>query len=99
MADKAVFYVYILASHKNGTLYTGVTNNIARRASEHKESAGSNFTASHNVRRLVYLEPYESIELAIVREKRIKRWRREWKIELIEKDNPHWRDLYFEINQ
>ena len=99
MPDKTVFYVYIMANHKNGTLYTGVTNNIARRSHEHKERSGNSFTASYKVRRLVYLEAHDSIELAIEREKRIKRWRRDWKIELIETTNPDWRDLYFEINK
>lgn len=99
MSDQALFYVYILASHKNGTLYTGVTNNIARRIVEHREGGADGFTSSNNVKRLVYMEPYDSIELAIAREKSVKRWRRKWKIELIEKGNPSWRDLFYEINQ
>ena len=76
-----------------------MTNDIARRMDEHKSEAAEGFTASHNVKRLVYLEPHDSIEQAIAREKRVKRWRREWKINLIEDVNPDWRDLYFDINQ
>ena len=92
------YYVYILASGKNGTLYVGVTNDIARRATEHKEGAVSSFTKRHRVHRLVYMEPHDEILDAIAREKILKRWRRAWKNALIEKENPDWRDLYEELN-
>ena len=87
------YWLYILASKPNGTLYTGVTNDLAFRVSEHKQGQGSKFTNKYGVDRLVYMEPFENIEDAIIAEKRIKRWRRQWKIDLIEKDNPSWRDL------
>ena len=84
------YYVYILASKERGTLYVGVTNDLMRRVYEHKEG----FSKRHGVKRLVYCETHESIEAAILQEKRLKRWRRDWKIELVERDNPHWVDLY-----
>jgi len=89
------YYFYILANKRNGTLYVGVTNSIFSRSFQHKlkENPGS-FTAKHNVTSLVYYEEYQYIQDAIKREKQIKRWRRQWKIELIEKDNPTWRDLF-----
>ncbi len=87
-------YFYILASDKYGTLYTGVTNSIVRRITEHKAGNGSEFTKRYSVHRLVHYEHYERIEDAIAREKQIKNWRRDWKLELIEKANPDWRDLY-----
>ena len=83
------YYVYILASKERGTLYVGVTNDY-----EHKEGLVEGFSKRHGVKRLVYCETHESIEAAILQEKRLKRWRRDWKIELIERDNPHWVDLY-----
>ncbi len=83
------FYVYILASRKNGTLYTGVTSDIARRAWEHRSGASEGFTKQYSVKRLVYVETHDTAEAAIKREKAIKRWPRRWKIELIEKDNPN----------
>ena len=93
------FYVYILASRKDGTLYLGVTGNLVRRIYEHKEKLQPGFTARYDVRRLVWFEVYEDAANAISREKEIKKWRREWKIALIEKDNPDWKDLYPEIVQ
>lgn len=92
------WFVYIMASNFNGTLYIGVTSNLVGRVYEHKEKchAGA-FTAKYDVTRLVYFEQHTSYETAIPREKQLKRWRRAWKIELIEKDNPSWRDLYDEI--
>ena len=90
-------YVYIVANRKNGTIYTGVTNDIARRAFEHREGTGSRFAAKHSTMRLVYVEYHEDIHNAIVREKRLKKWNRAWKIRLIEQDNPNWDDLYLEI--
>ncbi len=91
------YYVYILASRKNGTLYTGVTSNLVQRVFQHKSNAVPGFTRKYSVHRLVYYEIHANIEAAIAREKRIKRWRRAWKISLIEKMNPQWMDLYKEI--
>jgi putative endonuclease len=91
------FYVYILASRKDGTLYTGVTGNL-RRAWEHRESIIPGFTSRYSVRRLVYVEEHTTAENAIKREKAIKSWPRRWKIALIEKDNPNWYDLYRRFN-
>jgi putative endonuclease len=90
-------YVYILASKKNGTIYTGVTNDLVRRIYEHKEKSIEGFSKQHHVDRLVYFEQHQSIREAIQREKNIKHWSRQWKLELIEKNNPEWRDLYAEI--
>jgi putative endonuclease len=87
------YYVYILASKRNGTLYTGITNNIFRRFCEHKEKALKGFTQKYGVNKLVYYEIYSSPGDAIRREKCIKKWNREWKLRLIEKDNPGWKDL------
>jgi putative endonuclease len=92
------FYVYILASRRNGTLYTGVTSNLPRRAWEHREGVVKGFTKSHNVKRLVFVEQHGTAESAIKREKAIKSWPRAWKIGLIEKDNPEWFDLYRRFN-
>ena len=92
------FYVYILASCKNGTLYTGVTSNLPRRAWEHRESVTPGFTSRYSVKRLVYVEEHTTAEAAIKREKAIKSWPRRWKIELIERDNPNWFDLYRRFN-
>jgi putative endonuclease len=86
--------VYILANKRNGTLYVGVTNDVVRRVWEHKSDVVEGFTKRYSVHRLVYAEFHETMPLAIVREKQVKKWRREWKIELIERDNPEWRDLY-----
>lgn len=88
------YYVYILASQRNGTLYTGVTNDVRRRTWEHKQGLVKGFTKEYVVHILVYFEQHEDIEQAILREKKIKRWRRKWKLALIEKDNPEWKDLY-----
>ena len=92
------FFVYILASRKDGTLYTGVTSNLPRRAWEHRESVVSGFTKRYSVKRLVYVEEHATAETAIKREKAIKSWPRQWKIDLIEKDNPNWFDLYRRFN-
>ena len=94
-----VFHVYILASRKNGTLYTGVTNNVARRAWEHRTGAADGFTRRHSVKRLVYIEELGTAEDAIRREKTIKGWPRQWKVNAIEKDNPEWFDLYPRLNR
>ena len=91
------YYVYILASKKNGTLYIGVTNNLLKRVHEHKNDLMEGFTQKYRVHSLVYYEVYGDIIDAITREKRMKKWKRQWKIELIEKTNPQWRDLYSDI--
>ncbi len=91
------FFVYFLASKKNGVIYTGVTNCLTKRVSEHKHNVNEGFTEKYFVKRLVYFEEYKYIEEAIAREKCLKRWKREWKIKLIEKDNHEWRDQYNEI--
>ena len=88
------YYVYILASRIGGTLYIGVTNDLVRRVFEHKAKFVSGFTKKYNVVKLVYYEQYDSIENAIQREKRLKKWNRQWKIRLIEERNPNWDDLY-----
>jgi putative endonuclease len=88
------YYVYILASGRRGTLYVGVTNDLIRRVFEHRNDLIRGFTATYRVHRLVYFEPYEDIREAIAREKRVKRWLRAWKIELIEQHNEDWHDLW-----
>lgn len=92
------YFVYILASKRNGTLYTGVTSDLVRRVWEHKEGVVGGFTKRYEVKRLVYYEVHENPEAAITREKRIKKWNRAWKIRIIEKDNPDWNDLYKELH-
>jgi putative endonuclease len=87
------FYVYILASDQNGTLYVGVTNDLGRRVDEHRSGMLPGFTRRYGVHRLVWYEAFERITDAIATEKRIKRWRRIWKLELIERGNPQWVDL------
>jgi len=88
------YYVYILASKQNGTLYTGVTGDLFGRVNQHKNDLIDGFTKKYGVHTLVYYEEFDDIEAAINREKRIKDWKRKWKIELIEKLNPQWKDLY-----
>ena len=90
-------YVYILASKRNGTLYIGITTDLVKRIYEHKHDLVDGFTKKYKVHHLVYFEEHEDIWQAITREKQIKKWKRKWKLELIEKDNPNWRDLYDEI--
>lgn len=92
------YFVYMMASRRNGTLYTGVTNDLARRATQHRNGTGSNFTQMYNVSRLVWAERHDDINVAIAREKAIKKWRRAWKLELIERGNPDWDDLYETLN-
>ncbi len=87
------YYVYIMASVKNGTLYIGATNNLIKRVYEHKNNLIDGFTKRYKVRRLVYFEQTDDINIAKQREKRLKRWNRRWKIQLIEKNNPDWNDL------
>jgi len=89
--------VYILASRRNGTLYVGVTADLARRVWEHRSNTVSGFVRDYSVYRLVFAEFHETISDAILREKRIKKWRRAWKLELIERHNPQWRDLFDEL--
>ena len=91
------FYVYMLAARKNGTLYVGVTNDLVRRVYEHRTGAAEGFTRRYDVKSLVYFEIHQDAAAAIAREKKLKRWRRAWKIALIERDNPDWRDLYQDI--
>jgi len=91
------YYVYILASRRNGTLYTGITSNLISRVWEHKAKAIDGFTRKYNIDKLVYFEQYQDPESAISREKRIKKYPRMRKLNLIEKGNPHWKDLYKEL--
>ena len=90
-------YVYILASQKNGTLYVGLTSDLIRRVWQHKNKFVPGFTKKYNVTILVYYEIFNDINFAAAREKRLKEWHRQWKIELIQKNNPEWHDLYDEI--
>jgi putative endonuclease len=94
-----MFYVYLLASKPYGTLYVGVTSDLARRVWEHKNKAVTGFTARYCVDNLVWFEAYDSAEPAIRREKQIKEWKRDWKISLIERDNPHWIDRFSALSQ
>ncbi len=93
------FYVYILASRKNGTLYVGVTSDLLKRVWQHKQHFVKGFTEKYNVVNLVYYEVHQNAESAITREKRIKKWNRDWKMRLIEEKNPEWKDLYGVIRQ
>ena len=91
------YYVYILASKKNGTLYIGVTSNLVKRLWEHKNKLVDGFTRKYGVTTLVYFEQYSDPLNAVRREKRLKKYKRKWKLELIEKHNPEWKDLYYEL--
>jgi putative endonuclease len=91
------YYVYILASKLGGTLYIGVTNDLVRRVYEHREKLADGFTKKYDVARLVYFESHGEIEVAITREKQMKKWNRAWKVRLIEESNPNWSDLYGQI--
>ena len=91
---RTMFYVYMLASRAHGTLYIGITDNLLRRVWEHKCKAVPGFTKKYGVDRLVWFEPHETLESVLLREKQIKEWKRAWKIQLLECDNPHWIDLY-----
>ncbi len=90
-------YVYILASKRNGTLYVGVTSDLVKRVHQHRTGEVGGFTSRHDVKNLVHYEIFDDMETAIGREKVIKKWRRAWKLELIETENPAWRDLFPEI--
>ena len=90
-------FVYLMTNKPRGTLYLGVTADLVRRVGEHKQGAGRSFTVRYNLDKLVWFETFAHIELAIQRETSLKRWSREWKIELVEKSNPDWRDLFEDI--
>ncbi|ADJ22113.1 Excinuclease ABC C subunit domain protein [Hyphomicrobium denitrificans ATCC 51888] len=91
------FYIYIMANKRNGTIYIGVTNDLARRVYEHREGLVKGFTSRYGLKSIVYYEAFDSVSLAIQRETSLKRWPRRWKLALIEKANPQWKDLVDEI--
>ena len=93
------YFVYIMASHKNGTTYIGVTNDLHRRAHEHREELYAGFSKDNRTKKLVYYEQYADVRDAIKLEKQLKKWNRAWKIDLIEQNNPEWRDLWFDLNR
>jgi putative endonuclease len=96
--DKHTYYVYILATKKDGVLYTGMTNDLERRMHEHRSESIQGFTQRYHIKRLVYYETFETPYDAICREKAIKKWYRNWKIELIKENNPKWMDLFVDGN-
>ena len=87
------YYLYLLTNKRNGTLYIGVTNNLERRLFEHKKKLIEGFTKRYNLNKLIYFETYQFVNDAIKRERNMKKWKRQWKIDLIERDNPNWKDL------
>jgi len=91
------YFVYILASQRNGTLYIGVTSDLLKRIWEHKNKVADGFTKKYNIDKLVYYEQTENVMSALEREKQLKKWNRDWKIKLIEKENPKWSDLYLDL--
>ncbi len=93
MNDKQ-YYVYIICNKRNGTLYTGITSDLIKRVWQHKKGLVEGFSKRYGLKTLIYFEAYQDVEEAILREKRIKKWNRKWKINLIEKANPNWNDLY-----
>ena len=93
------FYVYMLASDRNGTLYVGVTSDIVKRVWQHKEGFVEGFTKEYGIKQLVWYEQHDSAEAAITREKQLKKWNRAWKVELIQTMNPYWNDLYEDITR
>ncbi|MBI4779122.1 GIY-YIG nuclease family protein [Candidatus Falkowbacteria bacterium] len=97
MKEEKQYYVYILASKRNGTLYIGITSNLADRIDKHKKGMYGGFTKKYKIEKLVYYEIYGHAYGAISREKQLKNWKRDWKIQLIEKGNPTWQDLFNEI--
>ena len=97
MKIQKTYNVYITASKKNGTLYIGVTSNLKKRIYEHKEDLVDSFTKKYKIDKLVYFETTTDVNSAILREKQMKKWKREWKIKLIEKENPCWIDLYYNL--
>ena len=92
-----MYYVYMMASRRNGTLYIGVTNNLIKRVYEHKNDLVEGFTKKYGVHRLVYYEQSQDVNSAIEQEKRLKAWKRQWKLRLIEEMNPEWNDLYDDL--
>ena len=88
------YWVYILAKYRNGALYIGMTNDLARRMMQHRDDSGSIHTAKYSIKRLVHIETYPTAMEAIAREKALKKWNRKWKLRLIEESNPHWDDLF-----
>ncbi len=92
-----LYYIYILASKRNGTLYIGITNDIVKRIWEHKEKLVQGFTKKYDVDILVYFEQFTDVKDALKREKALKKWNRRWKLELIEEKNPNWNDLYNDL--
>ena len=98
MSQEYIYYVYILSSKRNGTLYIGVTNDLFNRSFQHQlKQNPDSFTAKYNVNKLVYFEEYQYIQDAILRETQLKKWNRQWKIRLIEEKNPTWRDLFLDM--
>jgi len=95
----SIYYVYILASREKGALYVGMAKDLDRRVLEHKNEIWDGFTRKYKIKKLVYYEKCEDKKTAGMRERRLKRWRRDWKIELIEKHNSDWKDLYFELKK
>ena len=93
------YYVYILASRKDGATYVGVTNDLIRRVYEHRQKSVPGFSSKYNITRLVWFEVYDDPTNAITREKELKKWKRSWKLQLIEAQNPQWDDLYESINR
>ena len=91
------YYVYILASKKNGTLYVGVTNALIKRVKQHKDGVADGFTKKYNIHMLVHYESGNDVNAAILREKQLKKWERAWKVRIIEEMNPEWRDLYYDL--
>ncbi|NIA07696.1 MAG: GIY-YIG nuclease family protein [Actinobacteria bacterium] len=91
------YYVYVLASRQNGTLYIGITSDLIKRTYEHKNDLVAGFTNKYHVHQLVHYEQFNNAQVAIAREKQLKKWKRKWKLELIEESNPDWKDLYEEI--
>jgi putative endonuclease len=92
------FFVYMLASRRNGTLYVGMTDDLPRRVWQHRTGAVPGFTSRYGIKTLVWHEAHDSREAAFMRERQLKKWNRSWKLRLIEADNPHWRDLFDELS-
>ena len=97
MVGERIYFVYLLASKPYGTLYAGVTNDLVARVHQHREGEVPGFTKRHGIKRLAWFEEHRDVNEAIAREKKLKRWRRNWKIALIEEGNPHWEDLYLKL--
>jgi putative endonuclease len=97
MVEPKTYWVYIMANTKRGVMYVGVTSELQQRVSQHRDGAFEGFTKRYGCKRLVWLEGFSEPHLAIAREKHLKRWRREWKFDLIEAENPAWRDLWEDL--